>query len=109
MEYKKYYGMALDISDDNHVCCSIQIGSGNMRDNSNIIYPVLFDINKFKTIKVVGEYILPQVYFELTIILEENKVNFIINELEENQFLIDLFKVPNYFEELENSTFFTEN
>lgn len=108
MKYKKYYGIALDISDDNHVCCSIQLGNGNTIKNSNIVYPILFDKDKFKSIKVVNECILPQIYFELTVILEKDKLTFLIEELEENQFLIDLFTAPNYFEGLENSEFFTK-
>lgn len=101
-----YYGEAFMLSDDcKLVCCVIQMGTGNTKATSKLVeqwYP----FSAMKDILIHNDDIILQQFFKVKITESRNFISYEFFKEEHTEELVSLFKMPNYFEGLENTAFF---
>lgn len=114
---KEYYGIAMALSDDEQQMeCLLQEGTGNAVETSKLVTH-LFPYSAMKKVitneidKSVGirnNLVTPEQFFKVKITESEGKITYSFFAQEETEELVELFKKPDYFKDLGDTSFFKE-
>ena len=107
MIINEYYGIAMQLSDyGDSMHCAIQKGTGNTVETSNLV-SVWYPYSPMRSVitNIINEdgYVSPEQFFKVKVIEAKNSISYEFFPQEETQELIDLFKIPDYFENIDTS------
>ena len=106
----EYYAVATQLSEsEDLMCCTVQEGTGNTLETSELIerYLPYSAMKSIITNKITDDlYVTPEQYFKYKIIedVANNTIEYQFFAVEQTKELEELFKIPDYFKDIDERT-----